>query len=198
MKRRILILAATLLTLMMCVGIFSACDDDVINVKDTEGLSSSETENVFEENSELQTGEVSDEENTEVQTDIGGGEQTEGISEENTEDLTENTTEGQTEDSSEIPTLSECEMNGHKWADATCTVPKTCKVCNETDGEALGHDEISHEGKAPTCTNDGWKAYVTCSRCDYTTYEKIGKMGHKWADRCYLHIAEDLQGLQGN
>ncbi len=27
----------------------------------------------------------------------------------------------------------------HKWADATCTAPKTCSVCGATEGEALGH-----------------------------------------------------------
>jgi len=29
---------------------------------------------------------------------------------------------------------------GHTWQDATCTVPKTCSVCSETEGEALGHN----------------------------------------------------------
>ena len=28
---------------------------------------------------------------------------------------------------------------GHSWQDATCTTPKTCAVCGETEGEALGH-----------------------------------------------------------
>ena len=28
---------------------------------------------------------------------------------------------------------------GHKWQDATCEFPKTCEVCGETEGEALGH-----------------------------------------------------------
>lgn len=27
----------------------------------------------------------------------------------------------------------------HEWEDATCTAPKTCKLCEETEGEALGH-----------------------------------------------------------
>ena len=29
---------------------------------------------------------------------------------------------------------------GHDWAAATCTAPKTCKVCNATEGDALGHN----------------------------------------------------------
>ena len=27
----------------------------------------------------------------------------------------------------------------HSWTEATCTMPKTCTVCGETEGEALGH-----------------------------------------------------------
>ena len=27
----------------------------------------------------------------------------------------------------------------HEWVDATCTEPKTCAKCGETQGEALGH-----------------------------------------------------------
>lgn len=39
---------------------------------------------------------------------------------------------------------------GHNWTDATCTDPKTCTVCGKTEGDALGHDYV-----------DG-----ACSRCD--------------------------------
>lgn len=31
---------------------------------------------------------------------------------------------------------------GHDWADATCTKPKTCKLCGATDGEPLGHSPV--------------------------------------------------------
>ncbi len=29
----------------------------------------------------------------------------------------------------------------HEWVEATCTEPKTCSLCGETEGEALGHTE---------------------------------------------------------
>ena len=32
------------------------------------------------------------------------------------------------------------EASGHTWQEATCTDPKTCAVCGETEGEPLGHD----------------------------------------------------------
>ena len=42
----------------------------------------------------------------------------------------------------------------------------------------LKHTAINHEAKAPTCTEAGWNAYVTCSRCEYTTYQEIPATGH--------------------
>ncbi|MBQ6877090.1 MAG: Ig-like domain-containing protein [Oscillospiraceae bacterium] len=71
----------------------------------------------------------------------------------------------------------------HDMKAATCTEPATCKRgCGYTEGEALGHDEVEHEAKAPTCTEIGWEAYVTCSRCDYSTYDEIEALGHDMAD----------------
>ena len=33
----------------------------------------------------------------------------------------------------------EISIQGHTWVEATCTEPKTCSSCGETEGEALGH-----------------------------------------------------------
>ncbi len=67
------------------------------------------------------------------------------------------------------------------------------------DGAALGHDEQSHSAKAPTCTEPGYDEYVTCSRCDYTTYRANPATGHKYDDgscKCkncafYNHFSDD-------
>ena len=40
------------------------------------------------------------------------------------------------------------------------------------------HDLVHHEAKAPTCTEIGWDAYDTCSRCDYSTYVELPAGGH--------------------
>ncbi|MBQ9945806.1 MAG: InlB B-repeat-containing protein [Clostridia bacterium] len=48
------------------------------------------------------------------------------------------------------------------------------------DISALGHAEVAHDAKAPTCTDFGWDAYVTCSRCDYTTYVEKEALGHEY------------------
>ena len=35
-----------------------------------------------------------------------------------------------------------------------------------------------HAAKAPTCTEIGWDAYDTCSRCNYTTYAELPALNH--------------------
>ena len=44
------------------------------------------------------------------------------------------------------------------------------------------HQLITHEAKAPTCTEIGWDAYVTCERegCDHSTYVVKSAIGHDW------------------
>lgn len=49
---------------------------------------------------------------------------------------------------------------GHNWKDATCTAPKTCKTCSATTGSALGHS-YSKEVTAATCSQAGYTTY-TC------------------------------------
>lgn len=34
----------------------------------------------------------------------------------------------------------DCDVSGHDFAEASCTAPKTCKVCGKEEGEPLGHD----------------------------------------------------------
>ena len=41
---------------------------------------------------------------------------------------------------------------GHSWASATCVTPKTCSVCNLTEGFALGH--TTQSGKCGRCGNN--------------------------------------------
>lgn len=59
-----------------------------------------------------------------------------------------------------------------------------CEVCHaevsrtKVEIPALGHDYVDHEGKANSCTEIGWNAYRTCTRCDYTEYKEIAAHGH--------------------
>ena len=57
----------------------------------------------------------------------------------------------------------------HEWQEATCTEPRTCTKCGESEGNALGHDWLEASCTAPK----------TCSRCGITEGEPLG---HDWQD----------------
>ena len=68
---------------------------------------------------------------------------------------------------------------------ATCTAKAVCEACGVEYGEKDpdNHDPILHEAKAPTCTEIGWNAYETCSRCDHTTYTELPALNHDLEQR---------------
>lgn len=55
--------------------------------------------------------------------------------------------------------------NSHSWESATCTSPKTCKNCGETEGEAKGHNYAAYNGYK--CTY--------CKQVDPNVQEVLGK-----------------------
>lgn len=61
-----------------------------------------------------------------------------------------------------------------------CTKGKICEKCGAEYGEKdpNNHDLVHHDAKAPSCTEKGWDAYETCSRCDYTTYAELPALNH--------------------
>ena len=63
---------------------------------------------------------------------------------------------------------------------ATCTTKAVCEECDTEYGEKdpNNHALEQHAAKAPTCTEKGWNAYETCSRCDYTTYTELTALNH--------------------
>ena len=65
---------------------------------------------------------------------------------------------------------------------ATCSAKAVCEVCGGEYGEkdSNNHDLVQHAAKAPTCTEKGWNAYETCSRCDYTTYAEQPALNHDY------------------
>ena len=66
-----------------------------------------------------------------------------------------------------------------------CTITKDAATnAPEVDGYHWCESGVlttvtSYEGKAPTCTEFGWAAYVECA-CGYTTYVKIPATGHSY------------------
>ena len=70
---------------------------------------------------------------------------------------------------------------GHSWKDATCTEAKTCKICGDTDGDALGHTEVVDEKVFPTCTESGVTEGSHCSACGKVFIEQkvVPAIGHR-------------------
>ena len=99
---------------------------------------------------------------------------------------------------SETVTVAVGEPNGHKAGAAVrenevaatcvaggsydevvyCSVCKTEMTREAKTTDALGHDYVDHAAQAATCTEKGWEAYQTCTRCDYTSYKEIPAKGH--------------------
>ena len=65
--------------------------------------------------------------------------------------------------------LSGCRCD-HEWQEAKCEQPKTCTLCGETEGEALGHQWQDADCEHPE----------TCSRCGKTRGEALGHSEGDW------------------
>mgnify|MGYP006955209437 CR=1 FL=1 len=65
---------------------------------------------------------------------------------------------------------------------ATCSTKAVCAVCGKEYGEKdpNNHALVQHAAKAPTCTEIGWDAYKTGSRCNYTTYAELPALNHDY------------------
>lgn len=60
-------------------------------------------------------------------------------------------------------------------AEATCTEKAVCDVCGKEYGDLAGHNPVKTDYKAPTCTEEGNKAYWTCSKCGAIFSDEDGK-----------------------
>ena len=65
---------------------------------------------------------------------------------------------------------------------ADCSTKAVCEVCGKEYGEKDPNNLNleQHAAKAPTCTEIGWNAYETCSRCDHTTYAELSALNHDY------------------
>lgn len=86
----------------------------------------------------------------------------------------------------EMPKLAHTAGDWKVQRAATCITKGTkqllCKVCDEAMSTetipALGHDLVSHNAKAPTCSEVGYDAYEACTRCSQSTYKEISTIPH--------------------
>ena len=77
---------------------------------------------------------------------------------------------------------NEAETKSCTGGTATCSAKAVCEVCGGEYGEKdpNNHDLVHHDAQAPTCTEKGWNAYETCSRCDHTTYAELPALNHDY------------------
>lgn len=75
---------------------------------------------------------------------------------------------------SSSPAASAEPLCDHKWTPSTCTEPKTCSLCGETEGSALGHDWKDADYENPK----------TCSRCGETEGEplEVQALAGQWSE----------------
>jgi len=52
------------------------------------------------------------------------------------------------------------------------------KISSSESEQPHSHNFTHYDGKAATCTENGYKAYDVCSDCGYSTYEEIPAYGH--------------------
>ena len=107
--------------------------------------------------------------------------------------------------------FSACGAHQHTWVEATCTEPKTCSGCGETEGEALGHSwaEATYD-KPKTCSICGdtegkalehlWQEATyeepkTCLRCGLT---KGDPLEFKYFDISFSQYIKDFNSEYSN
>lgn len=74
----------------------------------------------------------------------------------------------------EVTTEATCVNSG-----ITANVCSKCGLTNIiSETPALGHNLTEHKEKRPTCTEVGWEAYQTCSKCNYSTYCELPAFKH--------------------
>ncbi|MBO7320197.1 MAG: hypothetical protein J6V06_09300, partial [Clostridia bacterium] len=82
----------------------------------------------------------------------------------------------------EVPAT--CTEDGSYDSVVYCSVCKTHKISSETITIKAGHNIKDVEGKKATCTEDGYTAHKSCTRCDYVegkdTIEKLGHIENKF------------------
>ncbi len=64
-------------------------------------------------------------------------------------------------------------ITGHSFKDATCTEPKTCGECGETEGKALGHNYTGWVVINEPTENESGTKMKTCRECGNKIYKDI-------------------------
>lgn len=71
-----------------------------------------------------------------------------------------------------------CPTDEHQWEAATCTNPKTCKICGATDGEPIAHTLGTWQTvKEASCMEEGEEKAI-CEVCGKEETRRVEKIPH--------------------
>lgn len=79
-------------------------------------------------------------------------------------------------DENKVTKIPTCTENGEREYYCSCGATRTEAI------NSFGHNYVLHDGKSADCTDVGWEAYRTCTRCDYSDYNEIPALGHDYGD----------------
>ena len=72
----------------------------------------------------------------------------------------------------------EIPSHGHTFAQATCSTPPTCTVCNAVEGTRLAHTPVEIPAVAQSCTKEGLTAGIKCAVCEAILQEQTAVPCH--------------------
>lgn len=112
----------------------------------------------------------------------------------NVESLDTSTTSTETETETPSETVDPCVANGHTWVEANYQSPKTCSVCNATDGEKLPADFETYNLTDRLIDRQGYYDYVTgcASKDDLETVGKLNIVSYR-----VVASNDDREALEG-
>jgi len=172
-----------LIACIACLGFAASCGDNggeqttnnSSTSQITQATQETEASHTVDDTQETETAEVGKttnaEETTKITEALENTETTEATAPKGTEHTTEATDPEETEQTTEAAQTTEVEQTAecnHSWAEATCTQPRTCAVCQATEGEPTG----AHTGGTATCTSK-----AVCEVCG-NEYGKL--LNHKY------------------
>lgn len=72
----------------------------------------------------------------------------------------------------------------HKFSDATCTTPATCKECGETTGSVIEHNYSNWQTLDATCVSEGmmWRNCLECNKLEQVVLSKTGHSYGEWTE----------------
>lgn len=90
-----------------------------------------------------------------------------------------------------LKSFATCTSKAVYYKSCACGLASSTETFTSGAINSENHALVHHEAKAPTCTEVGWEAYDTCSRCDYTTKVEKQKTPHTYGAISYTWATDN-------